>query len=89
MYYSSVAEATAHNDMSVSYRADVSDVRFGYCFVTAYEEPDKVWMVPSWTFELFVKGTYGDGKYSGTLTEYNCFNALDGGYITLDKVTLR
>lgn len=89
VYYSSVAEATAHNDMGVSYQADVSDVRFGYCLVTAYEEPDKVWMVPSWTFELYVKGTYGDGNYSGSLTEYNCFNALDGGYITLDNVTLR
>ncbi len=62
---------------------EVKTAQLGYTSIPAYENPQNVWLVPTWFFEVL--HTVEDAENSDLKLDYGTqkimLNALDGGYI--------
>lgn len=58
----------------------VNSVKLCATYITAFEQPLHVWLVPVWVFE-WNEYTYSNAEPSISFTEYSMFNAIDGGFI--------
>jgi len=59
---------------------EIQSVTFGATSVTAFNAPDRTWLIPAWCFRYTCKVTF-DGKERGPMRQICMINALDGGYI--------
>lgn len=63
----------------------VKDVQLRSANINAYENPDTVWMVPVWVFDLERTGILETGEELKWGIETVVLNAIDGGYVTIQN----
>lgn len=63
------------SDMKFSY--EVVKAELGYTYITAYEKPERAWLVPAWSFEVMEQVNGNDLQIIP-----HTLNALDGGVVS-------
>ena len=81
-YYFPVSQPA---DDKTIFEYELESIRFGYSYVTAYENPDHAWAVPAWFLELKSGNSNPELSASDEVEKlawvYLTFNALDGSVI--------
>lgn len=63
------------SDMKFSY--EIVHAELGYTYITAYEKPERAWLVPAWSFEVMEQVNGNDLQIIP-----HTLNALDGGVVS-------
>lgn len=64
---------------------NVTNIQIRAANINAFEEPEKVWLVPVWVFNLEKTGLTSDGEVLKWGTENVVLNAIDGGFVSIKQ----
>lgn len=64
---------------------NVINIQIRAANINAFEEPEKVWLVPVWVFDLEKTGLTSAGEILKWGTETVVLNAIDGGFVTIKR----